>query len=117
MWVEEKIMALALALGEVEEAEQEALRLLCQAAESELQGQLREGISPEDCAPAFAVAAAWMALAGLYAGRSSGVSSFSAGDLTIHQEGGDSAALLEHARRVMAPYRTDVSFAFQGVKG
>lgn len=110
-------MELALALGDVEETERAALKLLCQAAEAELRGQLREGIRPEDCEPAFLAAAAWVALAGLYAGRSAGVSSFSAGDLTIHQEGGEGAALLAHAKRVMAPYRADGGFSFQGVKG
>ncbi len=115
--MQEKIMELALALGEVEEAEREPLKLLSQAAEAELRGQLREGIRLEDCEPAFVAAAAWMALAGLYAGRSAGVSSFSAGDLTIHQEGGDGAALLAQAERVMAPYRVDEGFAFRGVKG
>ena len=63
--MQEKIMELALALGEVEEAEREPLKLLSQAAEAELRGQLREGIRPEDCEPAFVAAAAWMALAGL----------------------------------------------------
>lgn len=115
--MQEKIVELALALGEVEEAERETLKLLCQAAEEELRGQLREGVTPEKCEPAFVAAAAWTALAGLYAGRSAGVSSFSAGDLTIHQEDGDGAVLLAQAERVMAPYRVDEGFAFQGVKG
>ena len=59
----EEIMEMARMLGQVPEHELEALRPLCQAAKLELTGRLKEGIQPEDCQPAFVVAAAWLALA------------------------------------------------------
>ena len=43
--------------------------MLCQAAETELAGRLRPGLTPEDCESAFVPAAAWMVLAWLQAGR------------------------------------------------
>lgn len=113
----DEIFALARAMSGAEENDQ-ALALLCQAAEAELNAQLRPGVAEEDCAPAFTAAAAWMALAGWYAGQSaSGVSSFSAGDLSIQTGKADPAGLLAQAERIMAPYRADQSFAFQGVRG
>lgn len=59
--------------------------MLCQAAETELAGRLRPGLTPEDCESAFVPAAAWMVLAWLQAGEA-GVASFTAGNLTIHQD-------------------------------
>lgn len=101
-----------------EEADQELLTPLCQAALLEVGGWLKPGISPEECAPAFDLAAAWLALAGLETGRSEGdVSSFTAGDLTIRKkEGSGARELREQAWALMAPYRRDF-FCFQGVRG
>ena len=93
----------------------ELLRPLCQAAEREMAGRLREGLSPEACGPAFPVAAAWLVLAGLEAGTD-GVTSFSAGDLTVHTGGDGAGAMRRQAERLMAPYLAD-GFAFRGVLG
>lgn len=115
--LKDEILALAQTMSGAEE-EDGALALLCEAAEAELRDQLRPGLSAEECAPAFTAAAAWMALAGWYAGHSAGdIRSFSAGDLTIQNGPADPAALLAQADRVMAPYRVDRGFAFQGVRG
>lgn len=115
--LKDEIFALARTMSGAEESDQ-TLALLCQAAEAELKAQLRPGVAPEDCAPAFTAAAAWMALAGWYAGQNAGgVRSFSAGDLSIQTGQTDPAGLLAQAERVMAPYRVDGRFAFQGVRG
>ena len=47
-----------------------------------------------------------------------GVTAFTAGDVTIRREGGrETAALLEQAERLMAPYVVDGGFFVQGVRG
>ena len=73
--MEEQILAFVELMGG--RGNEELLRPLCQAAEREMAGRLREGLSPEACGPAFPVAAAWLVLAGLEAGTD-GVTSFSA---------------------------------------
>ena len=116
----EEIMEMARMLGPVPEHEWEALRPLCQTAELELAGRLKEGIQPEDCQPAFVVAAAWMALAGRNAGQRLGrVASFTAGDLTVKTtEGAEGENILRtQARRLMAPYLADEGFCFRRVRG
>ena len=114
----EQIIALALAMG-ASESQREVLEPLCAAAESALAAQLRPGITPESCADAFAVCAAWMALDGLYAaGGGSGVTSFTAGDVSIQTgNGGETGGLTEQIQRLMAPYLRDGGFYFQGVTG
>ena len=64
--MEEQILAFVELMGG--RGNDELLRPLCQAAEREMAGRLREGLSPEACGPAFPVAAAWLVLAGLEAG-------------------------------------------------
>ena len=116
--MEEQILAFVELMGG--RGNEELLRPLCQAAEREMAGRLREGLSPEACGPAFPVAAAWLVLAGLEAGTD-GVTSFSAGDLTVRareDRTGDACArsLQSQAERLMAPYLPD-GFAFRGVLG
>ena len=79
--------------------------MLCQAAETELAGRLRPGLTPEDCESAW-----------LQAGEA-GVASFTAGNLTIHRTGQGAAELTAQAERLMAPYLVDGGFSFQGVAG
>lgn len=114
----EQIIALAIAMG-ASESQREILEPLCAAAESALAAQLRPGVTPQDCADAFTVCAAWMALDGLHAaGGGSGVTSFTAGDVSIQtRNGGDTGGLTEQIQRLMAPYLTDGGFYFQGVTG
>ena len=117
----EEIFALARALGGAGE-EEEGLRKLCTQAEQELAARLKEGVTAGDCAEAFALAAAWTALADWRAGEDlEGVSTFSAGDLTV-RGGGEAAAqrrdeLRRRAEAVLAPYLADRGFHFQGVPG
>lgn len=106
--MEEQILAFVELMGG--RGNEELLRPLCQAAEREMAGRLREGLSPEACGPAFPVAAAWLVLAGLEAGTD-GVTSFSAGDLTVHTGGDGGGAMRRQAERLMAPiWRTDLPF-------
>lgn len=114
----EKIVAMAKVLGAGEE-QAELLSVLCQAAQRELEGRLKPELTPEDCESAFVPAAAWMALAWLNTGTGGeGISSFTAGDVTIRREGGrETASLLEQAERLMAPYVVDGGFFVQGVRG
>lgn len=113
----EQILALAMALGGVESGP--ALEELCLAARRELADRLKDGVSEEDCGPAFAVAAAWLALAGLYAGQGE-AESFTAGELTVRTGNDGQAraqALRAQAEQLMSPYLKDRGFAFLGVRG
>ena len=117
----EEIFALARALSGAGE-EEEGLRKLCTQAEQELAARLKEGVTAGDCAEAFALAAAWTALADWRAGEDlEGVSAFSAGDLTVR--GGGEAACLRRdelgrrAEAVLAPDLADRGFHCRGVPG
>lgn len=115
----EEIVALARTLGRVSNHEEGLLEPLCQAAQAELKRSLRPGVDLEQCREIFCTAAAWLALAGLEAGRQVGqAASFSAGDLTIKagDAGSKAASLRREARRLMAPWLRDDAFFFMGVK-
>ena len=115
--MEDEIFNMALKLGG-DGCDEEVLRSLCQTARVQLEGELREGLSPDDCGTAFVLAAAWLALAGLCAGEA-GVERFTAGQITIQRGDGPArqAALRLQARQVMHPYLNDEGFSFQGVPG
>lgn len=113
---------MARKLGRVVQEELETLEALCQAAELEVAGRLREGLVPEDCGQAYVLGCAWLALAGL-AGAETGRTPlrFTAGEVSIQEEGGDAPqraqALRLQAEAVLAPYLKDRGFVFQGVEG
>lgn len=117
----EEILELAMALGQVGEEDRQRLEQLCALAEQELAGCLKSGITAQDCAAAFVPAAAWTALADWKTGESmGGVSSFSAGDITIRRDGAASQeadALRRRGELVLAPYLADRGFSFWGVQG
>lgn len=104
---------MALALGG-SEGDEEILVALCTATMEELKGRLREGLSPEDCSPAFEIACAWMALEDVD-NVAGGVTSFSAGDVHFQVDG--SLGLRQRGERLMAPYLREKGFAIKGVKG
>ena len=89
----EQILALCRAMGAGRE---ELLLPLVQAVEGLLAGRLKEGVAPEDCGPAFPLAAAMLVmdrLSGMAGGGSAGeVTSFTAGDLTVRRESGGGAS-------------------------
>ena len=115
-------MALCRAMGASEDQE-ELLLPLVQAVYSQLSARLKEGTLPEDCGPAFPLAAAMTAmdqLSGMLGGGGGEVASFTAGDLTIRKESGSGAqsgTLSAQAERLLAPWLTGAGFVFQGVEG
>ena len=111
-------MDMVRSLGTIDQGQEQALEALCQAAEAELTGRLREGVKPEDCGPAFVLGCAWLALAGLAAGTAS-VERFTAGDVTVQARDGAAraAALRLQAETVLGPYLRERGFVFQGVDG
>lgn len=114
--MEEEVLALAKSLGRTGEGEAEALAALCREACRTLERKLRRGVTAEECADAYRLAAAWLALAALESGRRS-VQRFSAGDLTIEKSGGTGDALAAQAWALMRPYVRDEDFVFRGVPG
>ena len=75
---------------------------------------LADGVKPEDCAEAYVPAAALLVMEWLQGGR--GVSSLSAGDMTVRMDG-NGGRLEKQAMELMAPWLKDKSFVFLGVKG
>ena len=117
----QEIMDLCRSMGAGEDQE-ELLLPLVQAAQARLAGRLRSGVSPEDCGPAFLLAAALTAVEELEeaAGDDRSVSSFTAGDLTIHRETGSSrgAGRRGHlAWELLSPWLGETGFCFRGVRG
>lgn len=113
---------MAQTLGTVSERQQGALEALCTLAEVEMAGRLRDGVTPEDCGPAFVLGCAWLALSGLAGGQYGGGGSFTAGSVTIREaESGENreraAALRLQAETVLGPYLKDRGFVFRGVEG
>ena len=122
----QRIFSLANVLCAATEQENEALELLCEAAERELLQRLREGITPQDCEEAFVCAGAWIAASGMLTSRacaSSGeVKSFKAGEVSVElsaeeRSGSAAASLRREAERLMRPYIKDSAFGFFGVRG
>ena len=111
----EKVLKLLTAMG-ADTSQEELLTPLCQAVQDSLARRLRPGVTAEDCESAFVTAAAWLVRAGLEAGTD-GVTSFSAGDLTVHTGGDGAGAMRRQAERLMAPYVVDGGFFVQGVRG
>lgn len=116
----QEIMALCGAMGAA--ADQEELLLpLIQAVCERFAGRLREGVTPEDCGPAFPLAAAMTVmdrLSGITGGGSAGeVTSFTAGDLTIRRRAESRKSLSEQAEELLAPWLKTTGFCFQGVEG
>lgn len=113
-------MALCGAMGACEE-QRELLLLQVQVAISQLTARLKKGIFPEDCGPAFPLAAAMTAMDRLCEmTRAEEITSFTVGDLTIRKESGDKNArrpLAIQAERLLAPWLEETGFAFQGVAG
>ena len=117
----EEIVSLAQKLGRVAETDLELLVLLCRAAEEEMAGRLREGLTPKDCGRAYVLGCAWLALAAL-AGNEGGSApmKFTAGEVSIQEEGSGTQrakALRLQAETVLGPYLRDSGFVFRGVPG
>lgn len=102
-------------------ADQEELLLpLVQAVSEQLARRLREGTAPEDCGHAFPLAAAMTVmdrLSGMGGGSAGELTSFTAGELTIHRQAGSGRSLSGQAEGLLAPWLGDTGFVFQGVDG
>ena len=119
--MQEKILALALAVSGAGEERRPLLEALCGAAETYWKGRLRDGVTEEDCLESFCCAAAFTAAADLAAGQGGGVSAFTAGAVSVKGLGGaESAArataLRQTAERLMEPYAAANGFCFKGVR-
>lgn len=119
MTLSEQVYAQALLLaGNLEEKQQNLLKLLCQGAANGLAAQLRQGLTPEDCKADFVAAASLMALASLNGAAQAGVERFQAGEVAVQYsaESRDaaSACLRHQAELLIAPYLKD-HFTFLGV--
>lgn len=113
--MEDEVLALAKSLGQIGEKETQVLGTLCGEACRTLDRRLLPGVTAENCADAYKLAAAWLALAALEESRG-GVRRFSAGDLTIEKDSGGKA-LENRAWALMRPYVRDDDFVFRGVRG
>ena len=113
----QQIMELCRAMGAREDQE-ELLAPLIEAVSALLAGRLRAGVAPEDCGQAFPLAAAMMAMEELEGTQGGQVTSFTAGEVTIHTQqrtGGDT--LTGQAQRLLGPWLGETGFVFRGVRG
>ena len=95
---------------------EEILPALALAACEQLRARLRSGVRETDCGEVFPLAAAMIALDTLRELEGeNGIASFTAGEVSIRCDA--SRSLVRAARRLMAPWTTDGSFAFRGVRG
>lgn len=99
------------------DVEDSVLEMLCEAACERLDGLLRDGVTAQDCAHAYLPAAAWLVMHWLRQSRNwEGITSLSAGDMTIRRgSGGDT--LEQQAMELLGPWMKDRGFVFRGVKG
>ena len=114
MMRQEVLNRAAVLAGQLDAQQQAKLEILCTAAVSVLEQQLREGVTPEDCREAFVTAACLQVMAAME--DCTDVSEFRAGDLTVKQnrQGSSSQEFRDQARALMAPYLKD-RFRFAGV--
>lgn len=120
MMLEERVFIQAAGLtGELEQTQENLLRLLCGAATATLAARLRAGVTPEDCEKEFLQAASLYALADFYsADQTQSIQQLKAGDLTIYQDSVKQDARVQsfrnQAQALMGPFLRD-HFSFTGV--
>lgn len=119
----QEILALCRAMGSSQDQE-ELLLPLIQAVYSQLARRLKAEVFPEDCGPAFPLAAAMIAMDRLSnltdSGGAGAITAFTAGDLTIRREsgsGGQKQTRTTQAEELLSPWLEDAGFVFQGVPG
>lgn len=114
-----RMMELARGMGGCPEGQEEALLCACSAACQQLRAALREGVTEQDCADAFALAGAWLALAAMEIGGAAGqAESFTAGDVSVRtgDTGRNARTLRKQAWELIAPWVKDHGFLFYGVR-
>jgi hypothetical protein len=100
-----------------------ALTAMCEAAGTELENRLRDGVTAEELGSAFVSAAGVLALSMyIQLGDTSDIGSFKAGNVTVSLRGGDSraasaASLRRQAELMLAAWLKDRGFDFMGVRG
>ena len=100
-----------------------ALTAMCQAAGSELEARLRDGVSAEEIEELFVSAAGVLALSMyIQLGAVDDVSSFSAGNVSMSRKStgetaASAAALRAQAENMLIGYLKDRGFDFTGVRG
>ena len=99
--------------------DEDVLRTLCGSACQLLDRRLKDGLTAEDCEGAYPLAAAWLAMDWLRGTQGlEGITSLSAGDISVRREGtSDGGRLSERAMELMAPFFKDDGFVFRGVSG
>ena len=115
----EQVIELVQALGGAGQ-DGDVLEMVCSTACRTLDRRLKDGLTAEDCEGAYPLAAAWLALDWLRGSRGlEGVTSLSAGDISVRMEAGsgEGGKLSDRAFALMAPYLRDEGFVFRGVKG
>ncbi len=113
--------ALSLIKEELPTESAEVLRAVCAAAAAELESRLRKGVTSEKIQELFVTAAGMLALSmymELGNAQHDGVSSFSAGHLSVQLGGAaaSAASLRKQAETMLSAY-LDGGFAFMGVRG
>jgi len=97
-------------------ADEQTLSALCDAVCCRLDGMLAEGVTAQDCAQLYVTAAAWLVMDLLKDAMDwQGVTTLSAGDMTVRRQagGGD---LEQRALELMGPWLRDRDFVFRGVR-
>lgn len=121
----EDILEIALCFTDrtLTEGETAVLTTLCEAANQLWESRLRDELDPEDFKGMYCLACAYTALGnfhdGLEADTSSPVS-FTIGDFSVNRGSGTTVvhrSLQAQAEDLMAPFTTDVAFAFLEVMG
>lgn len=99
--------------------DEDVLRTLCESACRVLDRRLKDGLTAEDCGGAYPLAAAWMAADWLRGTQGfDGITSLSAGDISVRREGGgDGGGLSRRALEIMSPFLRADGFVFRGVEG
>lgn len=113
----EQVVVLCKQLG-AEEDRDALLQPLARAACEQLKKRLRPGVTLDDCAQVFPVAATMIVLDTLH--EMSGedqVTAFTAGEVSIRKEAGASGAMVRTAWQLMSPWTGEAGFAVQGVRG
>ena len=120
--MEEEILTMAKSITKPAKEEESYLQTLCDAEGARLKGRLKEPLD-ETRRSAFICAAAALAAADFYAGKGAGgAASWSAGDVSVREQGGtDYGAVAKNLRLAAAELMngclTDEGFAFLGVRG
>lgn len=112
----EEILTLCKTMGAGDDRK-ELLVPLIRAVTPTLERRLRKGVATADCGAAFPLAAAMLVMDALDRTGDSGVTAFTAGDVSIRTELPGSGRRAQAAYRLLAPWLEERDFAFREVRG